>query len=140
GLLMLLVTADTVLRYIISEPIPGAYEISMEYLMPAIIFLSLSYAYAEGSHVRVEILKPYLRGIAGKFSDIINALGGLLFFSLLIYAGWGFAINALEMNVVSTSVLAYPMAPTLFLVPIGSFFISIRIIATLVQQLFPMKN
>lgn len=139
-LLMLLVTADTILRYFISMPIPGAFEVSTEYLMPAIVFLSLSYAYAEGSHVKVEILSRFFKGLTETVVNIINSVGGLIFFVILLIASWDFAMNALEMNVVSTSVLAYPMAPALFLVPIGSFFIVIRFVITIVQQFYPIET
>jgi TRAP-type C4-dicarboxylate transport system permease small subunit len=134
-ILMLLITSDTIARYFFQKSIPGVYEITQEYLMIGIVFLSLSFVYVQGDHVKVEILSRFIKGRARQILEILNDLGGITFFSILLYAGWGSAITALQMDVVSNSQLAYPIAPALFLVAIGSFLMVLRLIGSLITNI-----
>ena len=54
--MMLLTSADALCRYLLNSPILGAYEITEKYLIVAMIFLGLSYAYRGGVFIRVTFL------------------------------------------------------------------------------------
>ena len=54
--MMFLTTVDTVGRYLFNKPIIGAYEITEKYLMVAVVFFGLTYAYKGGSYIRVTFL------------------------------------------------------------------------------------
>ena len=54
--MMLLTTADAVGRYLLNRPILAAYELTTNYLMAAVIFLAMPYAYRQGANIRVTFL------------------------------------------------------------------------------------
>ena len=54
--MMLLTSADALCRYLLNSPILGAYEITEKYLIVAMVFLGLSYAYRGGVFIRVTFL------------------------------------------------------------------------------------
>ena len=54
--MMLLTTADAAGRYLFNRPILAAYELTTNYLMVAVIFLALPYAYRQGANIRVTFL------------------------------------------------------------------------------------
>jgi TRAP-type C4-dicarboxylate transport system permease small subunit len=54
--MMLLTTADAGGRYLLNRPILAAYELTTNYLMVAVIFLAMPYAYRQGANIRVTFL------------------------------------------------------------------------------------
>src|SRR5262245_60802634 len=54
--MMLLTTADAAGRYLFNRPILAAYELTTNYLMVAVVFLAMPYAYRQGANVRVTFL------------------------------------------------------------------------------------
>src|SRR5262245_17461501 len=56
GAMMLLTSTDALSRYLLNRPILGAYEITEKYLIVAMVFLGLSYAYRGGVFIRVTFL------------------------------------------------------------------------------------
>jgi TRAP-type C4-dicarboxylate transport system permease small subunit len=85
--LTLMIVADTFFRYVFSAPFPASVEIS-QLIQPYIVFLSLAYALATGSHVRVTFLTKRLRGSVKKWISCIPYVVGLVFFSIMAYMSW----------------------------------------------------
>src|SRR5262245_60065979 len=54
--MMLLTTADAAGRYLLNRPILIAYELTTNYLMVAVVFLAMPYAYRQGANIRVTAL------------------------------------------------------------------------------------
>ena len=129
--MMVWITFDASGRYFFNHPIKGTYEFSEEYLMVIIIFLALSFTYALGGHVRITVFLPYIPKAIQRWLSVVNDLLGLIFFILLTVASWGVAMRALEMNVLSNNILQYPLAPSFFVVPIGSGTLALRIFQSL---------
>jgi TRAP-type C4-dicarboxylate transport system permease small subunit len=126
--MMIFISADALGRYILNMPITGQYEITEDYLMVALVFLSLSHTYVMGGHVRVTIL---LRFIPSPLKFVLNTLFNSMaavFFALLTYATFGVFTEAVEVGEFSPNILRYPMAPAYFLVPLGSAILCIRLI------------
>ena len=95
--------------------------------MVALVFFSMSYVYKTGGHVRVTL---FLRYIPTSIMIGINMVLGvlyLIFFVIMCVQGFSIAVDAWKFKEVSSSVLAYPTAPALFMVPIGAFLVCVRI-------------
>lgn len=135
-LMMLWITADASGRYLFDHPITGTYEFSEEYLMVMLIFLTLSFTYVQGGHVRVTVCLQFMPKTVQRWISILNDLLGLIFFILIVVASWGVAIRALEMGVLSNNILQYPLAPSFLMVPIGSGLLSLRIFQSLLEDIW----
>jgi TRAP-type C4-dicarboxylate transport system permease small subunit len=129
--IMLLTVADVILRKMAGTAIFGLYGITEEYLMVALVFLSISYVYSKGGHVRVTLFEKYIPRHAKLIIDKIIEIMALSFFLLLAVAGWQAAFEAWEFNEISSSGLGYPLAPAIFMVFLGCAATSLRIMISL---------
>ena len=81
--MMLLTSGDALCRYLLNSPILGAYEITEKYLIVAMIFLGLSYAYRGGVFIRVTFLIDRLprnwRIVADHVSHVLSIFYCLIF-------------------------------------------------------------
>ncbi|SHJ79686.1 TRAP transporter small permease [Desulfofundulus thermosubterraneus] len=126
-LMMLLVTADVTGRKLFNHPIPGSVEINEEYLMVSIVYLSMSYVYVQGGHVRVTLFRRFLPGPFLKLIDPCLNIFGLFFFSLITFFGWEKTLTAMQFGETSSCILAYPLAPAYFLLTLGAALLCLRI-------------
>lgn len=118
-LMMALVVADATGRTF-RVPIPGVVEITEEYLMIAVVFLSLGLTHSAGQHIRIEIFGKMWPLIAHRFVRMAIDLAGAVYFGLFAWFGAGQVAYALRIGQRSASELGYPLAPAFGLVVIGS--------------------
>lgn len=131
--MMLLITVDVTLRKAFNHPIPGGFEITEDYLMVGIVYMALSYIYLQGGHVRVTIFLGIIPKALKRPLDIILNLFSLGFFVLVAIGGMMTFLRAVSYGEFSSSILAYPLAPAYFLVPLGSILLCIRIIESIIS-------
>lgn len=125
-LIMALTTVDVLLRKFSAHSVPGLFEIISDYLMVALVFLAISRVYRMGGHVRVTLVERAIpeagQRVLRKAMDVV----AFLFFLLVAIMGWQSARTAMLFQEVSSSVLAYPLAPALFIVPAGAGLTCLR--------------
>lgn len=125
--IMFLTTFDLLARKLFNYSIPSLYEFTEDYLMVGLVFLTIGYVYTIGGHVRVTIFEKYYPPFFKKpLEKVLKFLAFVLFFFIMV-KGWDVTVRAWEFKEVSSSVLAYPLAPAFFLVPLGSALVCIRI-------------
>ncbi|HYJ43544.1 MAG TPA: TRAP transporter small permease [Xanthobacteraceae bacterium] len=116
--MMLLTSADALSRYLLNSPILGAYEITEKYLIVAMVFLGLSYAYRGGVFIRVTFLIDRLprnwRIAADHFSHAISIFYSLIFLVATARQAWRALSDATTM-----SVLPVLIGPAYCMVPLG---------------------
>ena len=136
-LIMLVTTFDLLARKLIDYSIPSLYELTEDYLMVSLVFLSMSYVYSVGGHVRVTLLEKHFPPSIKRPLQKFLLLLALILFGLITLKGWEVTVRAVEFQEVSNSVLAYPLAPAFFLVPLGSGLLFLRILQSLFSPLGP---
>lgn len=139
-LIMLLTTADVVLRKLADSGIAGVYGVTEDYLMVAIVFLSISHVYRSGGHIRVTLFEKTIPHILRPFLNLFKNLTALVFFGIIAIMGWKTAMSALSFGEVSSGALIYPIAPALFIVPLGAGLTCLRIIQELSDIFGSFKN
>jgi TRAP-type C4-dicarboxylate transport system permease small subunit len=117
-LLMCLTGIDAAGRYIFNIPIPGAYEVSENYLLVSAAFLGVCYAYRGGTFVRVTFLvghcPAWLRIPVDYFSQGITLLlSGVMFVACVQQALRKFSSG------ITVESFALPVWPAYVIVPIG---------------------
>ena len=119
--LMLLTTGDTVARYIFNKPITGAFEISTNYLMVALVFLAIGYSYFEGVHVRVDFLANRLpKQLKLLVNHLVQGVS-VLCIAVLVVASTQQALRVASSHTVMSSLEIIPMWPAYLIVPVGFF-------------------
>ncbi len=132
--IMLLTTLDITLRKMTDLAVPGLYDLTQEYLMIAVVFLSISYVQRIGGHVRVTLFQNLIPELARRPIQKVLDVIALIFLVLVAMAGWKAGGEAWRLNETSASVWSYPLAPALLMVPLGCGLASLR---TLLSLLMP---
>ncbi len=134
-IMMVWIFADVFMRTLFNSPIPGTTEITGEYFMVIIIFLSLSYALRKKDHIQVLVL---FEKLSDKSQSVLKILTNILILVVLIisaYTMFNTSIDSLERNIRSSSVLGYPISPALFLIAIGITFLCCRLIVESIEEI-----
>jgi TRAP-type C4-dicarboxylate transport system permease small subunit len=131
--LILLTVSDVVLRFVLSKPIDGTFELT-EYLMVVIVFFAFPWATMRGVHVRVDLL-------TGRFSKKTQAVlyGISCVLSMLITFCFGWytypeAMYAYDLQFKS-DMLNIPSYPFYFIIMISFFILLFTLLAVFLQYI-----
>jgi TRAP-type transport system small permease protein len=125
-------TMDGLGRYLFNRPIAPAYEITEMYLIVAVVFLSMGFVYKEGGHVDVDLVYARLPRSVRRFLDRFNAILIFILFVLIVVATWRVGVRMIRVGSVMSSI-NIPTGPAYFLVVIGSIFLLMRLVETIIS-------
>ncbi len=120
GILMFLIFADVVGRYVFNKPIFGAYEL-VEVLMGWIIFAGLPIVSRKKGHITVDFLSAFLPDRLKSFQRIVVNLlcavtGGVMTWRIWVYGARLTNVNETTLELqISKGVIAQAMAVMLAL-------------------------
>jgi TRAP-type C4-dicarboxylate transport system permease small subunit len=95
--MMLLITLDVILRYVLNSPLAWGQEVT-GYMLMAIIFMSIGYCWIEKGHIRMELVYERVSGRGRAILDVLAPLVGLFFWGALAYQGWLDVQSAIDLN------------------------------------------
>lgn len=127
-IMMMWIVVDVVLRSVFNAPIAGTIEITGEYLLVIIVYLSISHTYKEGGHVSVELFKDKLSKRAKKIVRVFTNLIAIVAFVVLGIANFSKGLLYFSTNIRTTSLLNYPLAPALMIITLGVFLLVINLL------------
>ena len=128
--MMLLTSTDALCRYLLNSPILGAYEITEKYLVVAMIFLGLSYAYRGGVFIRVTFLIDRLPRGGKLLADHVSHALSVGYCLILLVATGQQAVRAMS-DATTMSVLPVLIGPAYALVPVGFLALTILMLIDL---------
>lgn len=138
-IMMLWIFVDVMLRTFLNNPIQGTIELTGEYLMVLLVYLSLSYTHKNDGHVKVTFLEEkFPRQIKNITKFVTNLLAACLFLFIGIL-NFQEGLNYLDQNIHSVGVLGYPLAPALFIISFGLIMITLRLLIECITILFSRK-
>lgn len=129
-LLMVFTVVATFARYALHRPFGAAMELT-ELAVPAIVFLGLAYTQRRGRHLLVDVVVERLHGRWQLCLRAMALVAGLFFFALVLWYGWEYAWRTISIGDITAH--GYPTGPSKIVVPIGAFFICVRIILQLIS-------
>lgn len=120
ALMMLQISLDVSLKYILNFPIPATLETVSSYYMVAIVFLPLGIVTRDHGHICVEL---FTQGLRPRRLAAVNAVAGvlsILYVAAIIYPTFGEAIRATQIGETwETALWDMEIWPARWLVPIG---------------------
>jgi TRAP-type C4-dicarboxylate transport system permease small subunit len=116
--MMLLVVANVIGRYLLNKPLTGTLEFT-ESLLVIIIFLAVALTQYDGGHIRVILFTRRLRRPWARALTVFSMLCGCAFFTWCAYAAWDFAVQAWSFNEQEWGEVVFPLWPMKFVVFIG---------------------
>lgn len=138
-LMMLLISADTIGRYVFSKPITGTNEIVTIYLIVAVVYLGLSNTLKHNEHISIDFFVNKLSTRIREVLLVITNLLGAILFLVIFYQSWLVTYKAFMTSESFVGVITFPMYPAYGLVPLGSLFLFVRLLLNL-YMLFKNKN
>ncbi|MBN9264911.1 MAG: TRAP transporter small permease [Hyphomicrobium sp.] len=132
---MLIVVADVICRYAFNSPIAWAYDIIANYMMVSLFYLVLSGAFADGSHVNVDLLHStfpqWLKHVTDALTCFLSA--GLFVVVAFIFASE--ALGSYREGQVLYGVAEWPTWPFLAMASLGSALLTLRLTLHFVAHL-----
>lgn len=128
--MMLLTTADAGGRYLLNRPILAAYELTTNYLMTAVVFLAMPYAYRQGANIRVSFLVdrlgPTPRVVVNHAVQVVS----IVYCAALVFATFQQARHMLTTKT-TFATLDLPLWPAHLVVSAGLFLTSLMMLMDL---------
>ena len=132
---MLASAADALGGRLMNRPVPGAVEGATN-MMAVIVFGSLAYVQRQRGHIRVELLygnaPPRVRAALDIFNDLIV----IVFFSLLAWQAWDFAMSSYQIGEAASGIVRFPLYPAKFVIFFGSILLILQMCVDLIDHLF----
>ena len=128
--MMLLMTVDAAGRYLFNRPILAAYELTTNYLMVAVIFLALPYAYRQGANIRVTFLVDRLGPTPRLVVDHLVQVISILYCAALVFATAQQARHVLSTGT-TFATLDLPLWPAHVVVSAGLFLTTLMMLVDL---------
>jgi C4-dicarboxylate transporter DctQ subunit len=125
--IMLSICLEVVMRYFLNRPLVWVIEMS-EYALLYITFLGTAWLLRREGHVTVDVLlvrlNPKSQAALGLFSSII----GIAISLVLIWYGSEVTWDHYQRGIFKPTVLQFPTAPILAIIPIGSMILAMQFI------------
>ncbi|NMF89017.1 TRAP transporter small permease subunit [Aromatoleum petrolei] len=133
--IMLVVSADVVMRYLFNSPFAWAYDLIALYLMAGVFYFVLADAHRQHAHVSIDILQERMGPRLRHGADLVTALVGVTLFSLIAYIGIERTWESFNNDEVLAGTIAWPMWLSSIIVPIGSILLVLRLMLQVVVHL-----
>lgn len=133
AVLMVLMTADAIGRKLFG-PLPGALEAS-EALMVAVVFLPLVYVQMKRQNIFVTIVTERLSKRHQAILDAASAFVGLMLFALITWVACEKAWEASILREYRVGLMAFPIWPFRWLVPLGTGMLALQLGLTVLDEL-----
>ena len=132
-LLMLLVVANIIGRYLFNKPLTGTLEFT-ESLLVLVIFCSVALTQYDGGHIRVNLVTRRLPRRVARGLTVFAMLSGCAFFTWCAYAAWIFAAQAYSFNEREWGEVVFPLWPMKFVVFIGISMLALQFLLDAIAE------
>jgi TRAP-type C4-dicarboxylate transport system permease small subunit len=123
--ILLSVCLEVIMRYFLNRPLQWVIEIT-EYALLYITFLGTAWLLKREGHITVDVilvrLSPKTRAILGIFSSVIGVIVCVCF----VWYGTEVAWDHFRRGVYNPTVLEFPKAPIIAIIPIGSLVLLVQ--------------
>jgi len=137
--MMMLVVSNIAGRYVLNIPVHGTLELT-EFLMVGIVYLTLSYAQAKKTHLRVEIIHRLFPIKVQQALDLLAYLLGFIIIAFITWQGWLSFWDSWLFRETTDGYIAFPIYPAKAFIPIGCFLLSLRFLADIIDVIKKMSQ
>jgi TRAP-type C4-dicarboxylate transport system permease small subunit len=132
-LMMVLVVANIIGRYLFNKPLTGTLEFT-ESLLVLVIFLSVALTQYDGGHIRVTLLTRRVPKASARVLTVFSMLAGAAFFGWCSYASWKFALQSWSFNEQEWGTVVFPLWPVKFVVFVGITLLAIQFLLDAIAE------
>jgi tripartite ATP-independent transporter DctM subunit len=139
GFMMVLTTADVVLRYIFNSPLPGVY-ILCEMLMIGAVYPAAGYVQQQKGHVRVDVVIERIKGIPRSTLELSTLFLALLSFGLVCWQSGHLAREAWITGDHEMGLVEYPYWPAKTVMTLGIGLLCVRLATDIRDQVSRLRK
>lgn len=132
--IMGVVCVDVLMRYVFNAPISWVFDMISLYVLAAVFYLTLSRAFAQGEHVRIDVM---LRAVPPHVGRRMRQLQNLLAAPVVALIAWFAARqawSAYSMGLVLSGPVPWPSWPTPLLTAVGMSLLAVRLLLDLAHD------
>jgi TRAP-type mannitol/chloroaromatic compound transport system permease small subunit len=130
---------EVIARFWFNSPTNWVHE-SMFLMYGMQYMLSGAYAYKEDQHVRVDVLYVKFSPRGKAIADIVTSVFFFIFIGTMLWTGWRFAADAVNLGEVSFTEWAVQYWPVKLTIPIGAALLLLQGIAKLIKDIMFLAN
>ena len=134
-LMMMSISFDALGRHLFNSPLRGNFEMTSLYFMVILVFATLSANYAQGVHVRLDVVSEGLKRRFGKNYTRAIALICLPIFGLFTWNVCIEAIAKFEHLETRMGAIPFPIYLSYIWVALGAFTLTLRFVLDIVAPL-----
>lgn len=134
-LMMLSISADALGRHLFNSPLRGNFELTSLYFMVILVFATLSANYAQGVHVRLDVVSEHLKRRFGKNYTRAIALICLPVFALFAWYVCIEAIAKFQHMETRMGAIPFPIYLSYVWVALGAITLTLRFLLDIVAPL-----
>ena len=105
------------------------------YLMVTVVMLGLSYTFAEGGHIRINILTSRLSGWPGRVLEILVALAALLMCAFFLYHAVLMVYDSFSYDMRADSISETPVYIPQIMIVVGFALLTLQVAAHTLRRL-----
>lgn len=124
--MMLLITADSLMRYFFDAPLTGATEVTTTFFMVAAVWLAASAVERIGGHVGIDLVVRRLPPVVQALAALVTRLCSAFIVGLIAWAAIGKTSGV--WGDVTAGVFNLPVGPSWGLVAVGASLLAIRLV------------
>jgi TRAP-type C4-dicarboxylate transport system permease small subunit len=125
-IMLLLITADVIMRYVFNDPIGGVLELT-KLMMVVLVFLSFAYVELKDAHVRVDLVISRLKPKVRACIECFNAFLSIFVFAIIAWQSIPRALYMIQKGDI-TGYLHIPEGPFFFFITFGCLLICFQLI------------
>ena len=137
--MMLLVAVEVVMRYAFSKPPMIADEFS-GYLLVAISFLGMSFAYMNKAHIRITIVQDRVGSRTAELMRLICLALGVVFTAVFTHATIEYMQFSIMIDDRSATWLNFPLRYSQATITIGFLIFTLVLIGELIKSFYYLKT
>lgn len=138
-LMMALVVFEVFMRYVLKRPPMVADEFA-GYLLVAISYLGIAYAFKDNAHVRITFVIDKLSPRVSNWFRLITLIMALFFTILLSKMSYNYLLFSSKLNMRSSTWIRFPLIWPQITLMIGFIILSLFLIVRIVKMIKDIKS
>jgi TRAP-type C4-dicarboxylate transport system permease small subunit len=120
--MMVHVSLDVLLKYVVNKPIPGTLEIVSAYYMVAGVFLPIAMVEIMRASIVVDVAYQFMPHAMKAFCIFLALFASALVYFILGWTTWGDALRSLSINEKMMGTVMVSVWPSRFILPFSFLF------------------
>ena len=125
--MMFLITADVILRYVFNRPLHGTYQLA-EFMMVGAVYFGVAYVQSHREHINIDVATSWLPPKGQLTLDIFGQLIGIVIFAIITWQTGRVAWHTWRIADYTMGIVQWPLWPAKAVVALGAGLLCIQLI------------